>query len=149
MSKKKRSLIKASNKNTTTQFTETQELVFMARSSPLPSPKELREYEQIVPGIADRLMNSLEKQQNHRMELEKTVIKTDALRSLRGQVFAFILAAIAIIGGVVLLLKGSNIAGLSVLVGTTTTLSGAFIYGKRQNRKEREAKSKQNPIIEN
>ena len=45
----------------------------MARSSPLPSPKELREYEQIVPGIADRLINSLEKQQNHRMELEKTV----------------------------------------------------------------------------
>lgn len=145
MSKKKRSLIKAHN--TIPQFTETQELVLMARSSPLPPPKELQEYEQIVPGITDRLMASLEKQQNHRMELEKTVIKTDALRSLRGQVFAFILAAIAIIGGIVLLLKGLNIAGLSVLVGTTTTLSGAFIYGKRQNRKEREEKSKRNPII--
>jgi hypothetical protein len=149
MSKKKHSLIKAGNKNSITQFTETQELVLMARSSPLPPPSELREYEQIAPGITDRLMTSVEKQQNHRMELEKTVIKTDSARSLRGQVFAFILAAIAIIGGIVLLLKGLNIAGLSVLVGTTTTLSGAFIYGKSQNRKEREAKTKQNPIIEN
>ena len=58
MSKKKRSLIKAHN--TIPQFTETQELVLMARSSPLPPPKELQEYEQIVPGITDRLMASLE-----------------------------------------------------------------------------------------
>lgn len=76
MSKKKHSLIKAGNKNTITQFTETQELIFMARSSLLPPPSELQEYEQIAPGITDRLMTSFEKQQNHRMELEKTVKQT-------------------------------------------------------------------------
>jgi len=44
-------------------------------SGPLPSPASLREFEEIVPGSADRLITMVEKQGNHRMEIEKRVVE--------------------------------------------------------------------------
>ena len=131
-----------------TQVAQTQELIFLSRSSPLPPPKELMEYEEIMPGITQKFMTAFEKQQDHRMELEKTVINADVSRMKLGQIFAFILGFTAILGGLFLLIKGLSIAGFSVLVGTTATLVGAFLYGKAENRKERENKSRENPVIE-
>lgn len=141
MSKKKSPIIHR------TQLTQTQELILM-RSSPLPPPKELSEYEHIMPGITDRLMTAFEKQQSHRIEIEKIVISADTNRIKLGQLFAFVLGFATICGGLILLIKGLNIAGFSVLVGTTATLIGVFLYGKAENRKERENKAKENPVIE-
>ena len=87
-----------------------------------------------MPGITQKFMTAFEKQQEHRMKL--------------GQIFAFILSFTAILGGLVLLIRGLSIAGFSVLVGTTATLVGAFLYGKAENRKERENKARENPVIE-
>ena len=75
----------------------------MARSGILPSPKELEEYESIMPGVTDRLLKIVENQQEHRIELEKSVIGVDSKRMLRGQIFAFIMASISIVGGLLLL----------------------------------------------
>ena len=144
MSKKKNPI----SRREVTQVAQTQELIFLSRSSPLPPPKELMEYEEILPGITQKFMTAFEKQQDHRMELEKTVINADVSRMKRGQIFAFILGFTAIFGGLFLLVKGLSIAGFSVLVGTTATLVGAFLYGKAENRKERENKSRENPVIE-
>ena len=160
MSKKKKPI----SRRDLTQLTQTQELIFLSRSSPLPPPKELMEYEEIMPGITQKFMTAFEKQQDHRMELEKTVINNpdaerrgikpsarinaDISRMKLGQIFAFILGFTAILGGLVLLIRGLSIAGFSVLVGTTATLVGAFLYGKAENRKERENKARENPVIE-
>lgn len=144
MSKKKNPI----SRRDVTQVAQTQELIFLSRSSPLPPPKELMEYEEIMPGITQKFMTAFEKQQDHRMELEKTVINADVSRMKLGQIFAFILGFTAILGGLFLLIKGLSIAGFSVLVGTTATLVGAFLYGKAENRKERENKARENPVIE-
>lgn len=144
MSKKKNPI----SRRDLTQVEQTQDLIFLSRSSPLPPPKELMEYEEIMPGITQKFMTAFEKQQDHRMELEKTVINADVSRMKLGQIFAFILGFTAILGGLFLLIKGLSIAGFSVLVGTTATLVGAFLYGKAENRKERENKSRENPVIE-
>lgn len=66
---------------------------------------------------------------------------------LRGQFFAFIMASISIVRGLLLLFNGKSIHGYSLLVGTTATLIGAFIYGKHENRKERENNARDNPIM--
>ena len=144
MSKKKKPI----SRRDLTQLTQTQELIFLSRSSPLPPPKELMAYEEIMPGITQKFMTAFEKQQEHRMKLEKTVINADISRMKLGQIFAFILGFTAILGGLVLLIRGLSIAGFSVLVGTTATLVGAFLYGKAENRKERENKARENPVIE-
>ena len=121
--------------------------ILIARSAPLPLPSELKEYEKILPGITDRMMSSYEKQQAHRMELEKMVVRSGVSNTRLGQIFAFILSTIVLSGGILLIFKGLNIAGFSILVASTATLIGAFLYGKLQNRIERENKAEANPIV--
>ena len=135
-----------SKKKKASLLTHTQRMIFLSKSSPLPDSRELKAYEQILPGISERLMTSYERQQYHRTELEKMVVKSGIIRSYLGQVFSFILGMLVISGGIFLILKGFNVAGYSLLVGTTTTLVGSFLYGKRQNRIERGKKSDENPI---
>ena len=43
-------------------------------SGPLPPPEILYQYNRIIPDGADRILSLVEKQQSHRMYLEKTVI---------------------------------------------------------------------------
>ena len=42
-----------------------------SHSGPLPDPKTLAYYNEIIPNGGDRIMTLLEKQTSHRMELEK------------------------------------------------------------------------------
>jgi uncharacterized membrane protein len=43
-------------------------------SGPLPPSEELERYNQVVPGLADRLVTTFEKQASHRMELENWLL---------------------------------------------------------------------------
>jgi len=52
-------------------------------SGPLPHPDILAKYDQVVPGTAARLIETAQKQGEHRMDLEKTVIKGDNFRANR------------------------------------------------------------------
>ena len=122
-----------------------QGVIFVERKSVLPPPNELERYEALQPGITDRLLSSYEKQQEHRMELEKEVISTGVKQSLRGQVFAFILGAITIAGGLFLIIKDKNVQGYTLIVGSAATLAGVFVYGKRRNEKERIEKARLTP----
>ena len=58
-------------------------------SGPLPPPQILQRYEEIVPGAADRILKMTEKQMNHRIDLEKTVIEGDAKRSYPGSLHGY------------------------------------------------------------
>ena len=44
-------------------------------SGPLPPPEYLEAYEKVMPGATDRLLTMTEKQVDHRIELEKTIVK--------------------------------------------------------------------------
>ena len=144
MSKKNRQVTTRFSDEIGSQITE-QRLIFMARSSILPPPKELKEYEEILPGITERVLAVFEKQQEHRFSLEKNAVFSGSKRTLRGQIFAFILGAITIVGGIFLIIKDKNIQGYTLIVGSAATLAGVFIYGKRQNEKERIEKARLNP----
>lgn len=63
----------------------------------------------------------------------------------RGQHYAFILGALAIIGGIVLIAYDKDVQGLVAIITTLVTLAGVFIYGRSQQTKEREAKQRANP----
>jgi uncharacterized membrane protein len=59
-------------------------------SGPLPHPKTLQEFESIVLGSAERIISMAESQSKHRMELERSVIKSDIDNSKRGQILALL-----------------------------------------------------------
>ena len=54
-------------------------------SGPIPHPDLLRGYEDIKEGFAERIVSMTEKQQEHRMECEKRLIKSTVSQRLRGQ----------------------------------------------------------------
>ena len=107
---------------------------------PLPPPEILAEYDKLMPGCAKEIIGLFTKQANHRMDLEKTVVKGDSKRAYLGIGCAFIISLVVIWLSYTLIIKGHGIAG-AILGGLDlATLAGVFIYGTTSRRKERAEK---------
>jgi uncharacterized membrane protein len=107
-------------------------------SGPLPPPQTLAQYNSAFPDAAERIMKMAETQSAHRQSLEKARVHADIHNEKLGQWFAFILALVVFIGGVLLVWQGKNIAGITLLIAEIATLVGLFIYGKESKRRELE-----------
>jgi uncharacterized membrane protein len=125
------------------------------RSGPLPDAAELQRYNQITPGLADRIVAMAEKEQGHRHSLQTTVVAGEHKRQARGQLYA--LAATVVLSGVATtaLMHGAEKIGCTAL-GVIAACIGAFLLERRAERKadaEKEAaeradssRSKQLPL---
>jgi uncharacterized membrane protein len=112
------------------------------RAGPLPPPDEMERYERLYPGSTKMLLELLKEQSGHRMELEKTVIKGDNRRANIAQWLSFALGMTALIGGVILILKGKDGFGFASIIGALATLLSAFVGGAILRKIERQKKTK-------
>lgn len=96
---------------------------------PLPPPQFLRDYDDIVPGAANRFIELTEREQLHRHSIETWLVRGDVIRSLTGVGAAIVLSALFLGAGVYLISQGhewtGGIIGLSGLTGLVT----AFLRG--------------------
>jgi len=106
-------------------------------SGPIPSPSVLQKYDELVPGLADRIVKMAENQSAHRIAIESKAINSDSFRATMGLVFGLIVALAAFAQGVWLISLGHVITGALVTGGTVGSLVGTFVYGSQQRRKER------------
>jgi uncharacterized membrane protein len=102
---------------------------------PLPDPNTLKNYNDIIPNGADRIMSLTEKQANHRMELEKRVVGGQMLQSNLGQIFALIIGLFSLACATYVILEGHEWAGSIIGVGGLTSLVTAFIKGRDSQEK--------------
>jgi uncharacterized membrane protein len=109
-------------------------------SGPLPPPHTLSEYESVFPGCAERIVAMAERQSSHRQQLENSRIEASNRTEHRGQIFAFIIALAAILGGVYLISIGKDASGLTAIIAALGSLVDAFVYGKYTQAREREQK---------
>jgi uncharacterized membrane protein len=114
-------------------------------SGPLPPPEALEKYNQVLPGLAERIVALTERQSDHRQRLESLVVRSNARNELLGQVFALVLAAGTIGGSIWLVSLGKDIGGITGILTTIASLVGVFIYGRHKHRKE--LKEKQEALI--
>jgi uncharacterized membrane protein len=112
-------------------------------SGPIPPPEMLKQFNDIIPDGADRIMKMAESQSMHRQEIEKMAVMSNVDNSKRGQRYALIISICILIAGLGNISFGNNWAGFSLVVGNIATLSGLFIYGKNSERKERIEKNRQ------
>jgi len=101
----------------------------------------LREFDEVVPGSADRVLRAWEAQSTHRQQMERRVINGNVAAQTRGAWLGFFiclavlaLAAYALYlghGGVATLIVGIDIVGLA----------GVFVYGRTQQVRERREKA--------
>lgn len=121
-------------------------------SGPIPSAAELERYEQVCPGLADRLVNMAERQismaesqMKHRQVLENKVISTNARLSYMGLLSGFILGGAGLGAAVYLILEGKQLGGGAAFVASLATLAGLFIYGRSRQEKHLESRLGKHP----
>lgn len=138
--------------------THIQEIQFQG---PLPPPKILQQYNEILPGAAERILQQFEKETQHRHALEGKIVEAQlesqraeipAFR--RGQIFAFAIALVGISAGAFCVIlaptAGHAYAGAGIAGFSLATLVSAFIYGQiyKPHKETEEKKSPKTGISE-
>ena len=109
---------------------------------PIHPPEILKGYDLVKPGFAERVFVMAERQSQHRMELEKTVVIGDHKKSWVGLVLGFLVACGVFCGSYDLVKKGHDTAGTILGGSALATLVGIFVRGSDQRSRERIEKSK-------
>jgi uncharacterized membrane protein len=99
-------------------------------SGPLPPPEVLREYNEIVPGSAERILQMAEREQSHRHCSETRDSEGSLTLAKRGQLIGAVLAFMATVGGMALLALGRNLSGFVIIASTVAIFGTAFIYDR-------------------
>jgi uncharacterized membrane protein len=81
-----------------------------------------------------------EGQMRHRQALESAVVNGNVEAQRRGQVMGFILGLVAILGGIGLIAFDKDTQGLSAIITAFVALAGVFVYGRFEQRRERDRK---------
>lgn len=111
---------------TTTVFakTEVQATTFQGL---LPSPEVLQKFDQVLPGLADRIAKMAEGYARDRLLNGRTARWSMIL----AQVFAFIVAMTIILGGFYLVLHDKSPEGITAVVAAVAAIVTAFVDGRR------------------
>lgn len=99
---------------------------------PLPHPSILEQYEQVLPGSAERLLRMVEQEADHRRALEKRQLTSQIVETHIGQVLAFLIGVFAIAAGSYTALQGAELSGAFIGSGGVIGLVVAFIYGRKR-----------------
>ncbi len=116
---------------------------FQHYQGPLPKPQDLHEYDQILPGSAERIISMWEEQVRHRHGLERSVIDSDVTNSKKGLMLGFVISVISIIAGSICIWHGNTVGGTIIGGPAVPALVGVFVYGSRLRKKERDQRNKE------
>lgn len=109
-------------------------------SGPIPHPALLKEFNEVIPNGADRIMTMAENQSSHRIKLEETIVEANNRDSLLGVIFAGFIGLIATIGGIYLISQDKGIQGFIVLIGNLGALVGVYLKGSSEDKKDLKSK---------
>lgn len=112
-------------------------------AGPVPHPDILRQYNELVPGSAERILAQAERQTDHRIAIERLAIESDVRRSQLGLIFGFVLALCCIVGGCTVAALGHDAAGGTIATAAVVALAGVFVYGTSLRKKERQRKAEE------
>jgi uncharacterized membrane protein len=118
------------------------------RSAPLPDPSELSAYNQVIPNGADRILKMAEDQSAHRIDIEKTVVKSQQVQAFCGQLFALIIGITGLSLATYAAVQGHPGFGGAIGGATLVSLVSSFLYTRHAQKKELEIKRDQMNAIQ-
>ncbi len=104
-------------------------------SGPLPHPSILKQYNEINPDFAERIISMAEKDQVHIIELNKKSLELRGRDNLFGMIFAFSIVIGAVILGAILLLNDKDLGGYGSLI-TAVIAAAVVFFGGKKDKKE-------------
>ena len=106
----------------------------MLRTGPLPIPHEMREYESIVPGSAERLIRQVEIEGEHRRTLEKREQTLNFILTALSNLVAASLVILAGDYGIRMIHACKDIQGYVLLLTLLATVITAMIVKKKSDK---------------
>lgn len=112
---------------------ETQSAILRAYSfsGPVPPPSLLKQYEETLPGAADRIFVLTENEQQHRHQFEDRALQIHLDLQRRGQWMGLVLPTAAVLGSVICAALGQGPAAITLgglgLVGIISSLIDKFL----------------------
>jgi uncharacterized membrane protein len=103
----------------------------VAYQGPLPTSREFAGYEQTLPGAADRILAITEKEAEHRRANQNKLVNASIKYSGRGQIFALIIAILAIVGIGLSIYFSAPIASIAPTIIAITGLTSIFTNKNR------------------
>jgi uncharacterized membrane protein len=99
---------------------------------PLPSPAMLREYEDVVPGLAERIVRLTEKEQDHRHYSDKRNFDDSLDIAKRGQHYGLVVVLVGFFISAALVLLGHPIPGTIIGGIDLVALATVFVIGQQK-----------------
>ena len=117
---------------------------------PLPDPETLREYKELITDGANRVMVMAEKQLDHRINMERTVVPEQQSQSRRGQFFALYSFLGCLMFSIIALFLGYSKTAGAVMIFTVVAIATLFITNKQMAMKgvfsrEKEEEKEEDP----
>ena len=104
-------------------------------TGPLPSPEQLKQFDTVLPGSAERILRMAEQEGEHSRTLQTTALTETTSAQRRGQYFAALTVVCGVSSSVLLALMGHD-AVAAILAGTTlTTIVLAFLQSRDAEKK--------------
>ncbi len=100
-------------------------------SGPIPSPGILKQYNEIVPGAAERILKMAEEQSAHRRQLETKAVDSMSLNAMLGTAAGLLIALAFAAVAAYCIYKGANLTGLAMVIGDIAALLLAYLNGKK------------------
>ena len=107
-------------------------------SGPLPHPEILKGYNDIDPGLVERVFQMAEADGRHERKMEWEGLKRANREVHVGQILGFVLGAFVVACGTYAAVQGHTVSGSIIGSGGVVGIVAAFIYGSRQSNKEPE-----------
>ncbi len=103
-----------------------------ATSGPLPDPKILKAYDDILPGAANRIVAMAEAEQKHQHGLQDAIVGSHFVATRLGQIFAFVIGLTGMVIGGILIYADKPITGLASFFVPLAALAGIYLNESRQ-----------------
>lgn len=118
-------------------------------SGPMPPPKILKGYKEIIPDAPERILQMAEREQRHRESAENEMLAQNRCNiegaisaNRRSQIFAFILVLVLIGTGVILTYLEHEAVGITIFGTTIIAFASIFVVGKVKQKNKDSGKDK-------
>ena len=114
---------------------------FASWDGSLPSPTVLQQYDDVLPGSAERVMRMWDARMKDRIQAEKAVVEAGSKRAYLGLACGFIISLMMIAIGAYAIIWVNAWLGVAVIATQNMAFASLFIYVTNSRRRERERKA--------